>query len=334
MASEPKTGSNATGLNSEILLNAGTNELEVLVFRLGEGWYGINVAKVREVILPPTATRSPESPEGIVGMFNIRGSLVPMVDLSGHLGVRERLTLESVESFDGRVIICEFNNMQVGFLVDAVDQIRRMSWSTVRPAPEVGDENVGVITGVIDLEDRLVLMLDFESIADEVSVEEKLHVESVPNELGVDRESQRVILAEDSKFMRDRLRAVLTASGYVGVEIYGDGEAAWRAINGPHPDGVEPEPIAAIVSDIEMPGMDGLHLCKLVKDNPIYRDVPVLLFSSLISKDNLKKGKQVGADHQVAKPELADVVTMIDRLIKGLPIEDTLGGDAIPAKAA
>jgi len=318
--------------SSEILLSAGTNELEVLVFRLGEGWYGINVAKIREVILPPAATRSPESPEGIVGMFNIRGQLVPMVDLPGHLGVKPRLTVDDLASFDGRVIICEFNHMQIGFLVDGVDQIRRMSWSAVRPAPEVGDDNVGVITGVIDLEERLVLMLDFESIADEVSVEEKLHVECVPNELGVERETQRVILAEDSKFMRDRLRKVLTTSGYVGVEIYGDGEAAWRAINGPHPEGVTPEPIAAIVSDIEMPGMDGLHLCKLVKDSAEHRSIPVLLFSSLISKDNLKKGRQVGADHQVAKPELADVVTMIDRLIKRLPIEDTLGG--APARAA
>ena len=315
-----------TGGHSDILLNAGTNELEVLVFRLGEGWYGINVAKVREVILPPAATRSPESPLGIVGMFNIRGQLVPMVDLSGHLGIRDRLTIQGMDEFAGRVIICEFNTMQIGFLVDAVDQIRRMSWSAVRPAPEVGDDNVGVITGVLDLEDRLVLMLDFESIADEVSVEEKLHIECVPNELGVDRESMRVVLAEDSKFMRDRLRAVLVASGYTALEIYGDGEAAWRAINGPF-DGDPPRLPDAVVSDIEMPGMDGLHLCKQIKDSPALRGIPVMLFSSLISQDNLKKGRQVGADHQIAKPELADVVRMIDRLLKGLPVED-------PAKPA
>jgi len=308
---------------TDILLNAGTNELEGLVFRLGEaGWYGINVAKVREVILPQPVTRSPESPEGIVGMFNIRGQLVPLVDLAGHLGVRERLEVGKTEGFDGRVIICEFNAMLIGFLVDGVDQIRRMSWSVVRPAPEVGDENVGVITGVIEMGEHLVLMLDFESIADEVSVEDRLHVESVPNELGVDRASKRVILAEDSKFMRDRLRGILTASGYTDFEIYGDGQAAWAAIEACVAAG---EAIDAVVSDIEMPGMDGLHLCKRVKDTPALAGTPVMLFSSLISADNLKKGKQVGADHQVSKPELADVVRMIDRLLEGLDVEGAAG---------
>jgi len=303
---------------TDILLNAGTNELEVLVFRLGEaGWYGINVAKVREVILPQAVTRSPESPEGIVGMFNIRGQLVPLVDLAGHLSVRERVAAGQTEGFEGRVIICEFNHMLIGFLVDAVDQIRRMSWSAVRPAPEVGDDHVGVITGVIEMGEHLVLMLDFESIADEVSVEDRLHVESVPNELGVDRASKRVILAEDSKFMRDRLRGILTASGYTDVEIYGDGQAAWSAIEARVAAG---ETLDAVVSDIEMPGMDGLHLCKRVKDTPALAGTPVMLFSSLISADNLKKGKQVGADHQVSKPELADVVRMIDRLVEGMDV--------------
>ena len=313
---------------TDILLNAGTNELEVLVFELAEGLYGINVAKVREVIMPPETTRSPECPEGIIGMFNIRGQLVPLVDLCGHLDVRAAVTEDEVTDSEGRVIICEFNNMQVGFLVDGVEQIRRMSWTAVRPAPEVNDHNVGMITGVIELGERLVLMLDFESIADEVNAEDRLHVESVPNDLNVDRGSKRIVLAEDSKFMRDRIGAVMNASGYTDVQIYGDGQAAWNAI-----DSAE-EPFDAIVSDIEMPAMDGLHLCKRVKGHAVQKDVPVLLFSSLISADNLKKGQEVGAEHQVSKPELSDVVRMVDRLILGVPLDDMGGQDEPASKAA
>lgn len=306
---------------TDILLNAGTNELEVLVFDLGSAWYGINVAKVREVVMPPETSRSPGCPEDIAGMFNIRGQLVPLVELSRHLGLPGRDGDTSEETSGGRVIICEFNGRQVGFLVDGVEQIRRMSWTAVRPAPEVGSGDIGMITGVIELGDQLVMMLDFESIADDVSAESKLHVSSVPNDLGVDRGAQKLVVAEDSKFMRDRLGAVLEASGYTDVRIFGDGLAAWKAIE------ASAEPLSAIVSDIEMPAMDGLHLCKRTKAHPVQKDTPVLLFSSLISSDNLKKGAEVGADYQVAKPQLADLVRMIDRLVLGMSVEN-------PAEAA
>jgi two-component system chemotaxis response regulator CheV len=305
-------------ITGEILLDAGTNELEVLVFSLRGGKFGVNVAKVREVIRRPQTTAAPHQHAGVIGMFNIRGSVLPLVDLAGHLG------MEGKAPGDARVIITEFNGLKIGFLVDGVDQIHRMSWSKVRPAPDVGSNGalVSSVTGVVDLANALVLMLDFESVADAILSERRLHIDSVPNPAGVARQGKRVVLAEDSPFMRALIRDVFVRSGYDRVEVHADGAAAWEAVrNSGQGD------IACIVSDIEMPRMDGLHLTRRVKETPALRSVPVVLFSSLISDDNRKKGQQVGADVQIPKPELAEMVRLVDRAILG-----TLTSE--PARAA
>lgn len=295
-------------ITGEILLDAGTNELEVLVFALRGGKFGVNVAKVREVIRPPQTTAAPHQHAGVLGMFNIRGSVLPLVDLASHLGLGDNAATE------GRVIITEFNGLKTGFLVDSVDQIHRMSWSRVRPAPDVGSQGalVSSVTGVVDLNNSLVLMLDFESIADAILSERRLHIESVDNPMGVQRGGKRVVLAEDSPFMRALIKDVFVRSGYDRVEVHADGASAWEAVR----NASEGE-IACIVSDIEMPRMDGLHLTRRIKETQALRAVPVVLFSSLISDDNRKKGQQVGADVQIPKPELAEMVRLVDRAVAG-----------------
>jgi two-component system chemotaxis response regulator CheV len=297
----------------DILLDAGTNEVEVLVFRLGDGWYGVNVAKVREVLLPVEVTRSPGRHESVDGVFNCRGVVTPVVCLRRFLEMKQ----DGDEESRGRLIITEFNGLNTAFMVDGVDQIHRMSWSKVKPAPEFRKDETGMCTGIIDLDGRLILMLDFESVADAINLEEKLHIECVENTFGVDRASKRVVLAEDSPFMRTRMRRALTTSGYDRLEVYADGLDAWQAID------TSDEPLDAIVADIEMPRMDGLHLCKRVKGDPRFKDVPLVLFSSLITQDNLKKGRQVGADAQVAKPEMHGLIHLVDRMIAGIEIEES-----------
>lgn len=294
----------------DILLDAGTNELEVLVFGLAGGYYGVNVAKVREVIKPMPLTAAPHQHESVLGMFNIRGNVLPVVDLAKHLS----LSRTQDRKGEGRVIITEFNGLRTGFLVDSVDQIYRMGWTKVRPAPEVGTDGVNAttpITGVIEMKDKLILMIDFESVADAILIERRLRIEAVENTLGVDRASKRVIIAEDSPFMRNVLREAFLASGYTNLTVCSNGEEAWEVIN------ANPAPIDCLVSDIEMPRMDGLHLCKRVKENPALKNTPVVLFSSLISDDNRKKGEQVGADAQVSKPELRETVILVDKVVSG-----------------
>ncbi|MFN7614510.1 MAG: chemotaxis protein CheV, partial [Phycisphaerae bacterium] len=231
-------------------------------------------------------------------------------DLAKHL----TLSRQTDRKGEGRVIITEFNGLRTGFLVDSVDQIYRMAWTKVRPAPEVGTDGENAttpITGVIEMKDKLILMIDFESVADAILIERRLHIESVANTLGVDRASKRVIIAEDSPFMRNVLREVFLASGYTNLTVCSNGEEAWEAIN------AAAGKVDCLVSDIEMPRMDGLHLCKRIKESPTLKQTPVVLFSSLISEDNRKKGEQVGADMQVSKPELSETVLLVDKVVSG-----------------
>lgn len=304
-------GSNVTG---DILLDAGTNELEVLVFCMGDGKFGVNVAKVREVIRPVKTVESPGQHPSVIGIFNIRGSVIPVVDLAMHLSLPKHWGTGE-KAPEGRVIITEFNGRRTGFMVDSVEQIYRMSWQKVRPSPDVGtDTTSGVVsatTGIIEIGDSLVLMIDFESVADAILMQEKLRVESVPNEHNVDRGSKRVVLVEDSPFMRNVLTKVLKQSGYTQLQVFPDGQAAWDAIS------TASEPIDAVVSDIEMPRMDGLHLTTRIKNTPATKHIPVVLFSSLVSDDNKKKGEQVGADVQIPKPELPEMVRLVDRVVSG-----------------
>lgn len=360
-------------ITGDILLEAGTNELEVLVFRLGGVWLGVNVAKVREVIRPVKTIAAPHQHPSVIGMFNIRGSVLPVVDLSRHLGIQSAVSERfeaarstrgpegvvspgapeggaisnspaargGVREDEGRVIITEFNGVRCGFLVDAVEQIHRMSWQKVRPAPDlskVGSSTGGMVsttTGIIELGERLVQMVDFESVADSILMQEKLHVQDIDNPLNVDRASKRVILAEDSPFMRALMHRVFLTSGYTGIEVFPDGESAWDAIQSAVPaTGANARQIDAIVSDIEMPRMDGLHLCKRIKETPELKDVPVVLFSSLISQDNLKKGQQVGATVQIPKPELEEMVRLVDKVVSGIALSESDFARAGISKAA
>lgn len=310
---------------AEILLESGTNELEVLIFSVGDNIFGVNVAKVREVILPVTIAASPGQPTCVNGMFNLRGKVLPLIDLHKYLN----MPAKSQDAKNLRIIVTEFNGIHAGFLVDKVELIYRMSWSQMRPVPQATSENDSfAITGIAEIDHRLVLMLDFESILDHISMSDKLHVSHVENKLGVHRGQHRIFLAEDSKFIRNLMKNVLANSGYSQVTIFNDGLEAWNAIQA----GLgAPDLLPSIlVTDIEMPQMDGLALTKRVKDEPRLKHIPVVLFSSLVTEDTLHKGQKVGANQQIAKPQLPELVEIVDQWAK--QIEDR--GPASPKRAA
>jgi len=293
---------------SEILLESGTNELEVLVFGVGQGSFGVNVAKVREVIMPMRATESPHSHPSVVGMFNLRGKVIPLIDLAHYLDYDSDVTPENK-----RIIVTEFNGHDQAFIVDRVERIHRMSWSAMKPVPESYGDQAVCLTGITELNERLILMLDFESIADHINMQDQLHVGSVDNPLGVDRGSIRVFLAEDSNFIRGLMADTLQASGYHRLSVFNNGFEAWKAFEADLAQ--EQAACDVLVTDIEMPQMDGLHLTRRVKEHPQLRNTTVLLFSSLITKESRHKGEQCGADEQLAKPQLPELVGIIDRWI-------------------
>ena len=307
-------------LTGDILLEAGTNEFEVLVFRLGDRGFGVNVAKVREILQPLPVINVPHKHPSVIGFIHVRGTTLTLIDLNEHLRSVPR---KKSDGSDGTIIITEFNAVRIGFLVDEVERIHRLSWTKLLPIPTLKfadseGAKIGCTTGALDIDGRLILMVDFESVADAILMQDKLKIKSVDNPLGVDRASKRVIIAEDSPFMRNQLGRIMLASGYERTELYSDGQAAWEAISSG-----KGRPIDAVVSDIEMPRMDGLHLTKLIKASAKYRHIPVVLFSSLISKDNANKGLQVGATVQIPKPDLPEMVQLVDRIISGEVVDQT-----------
>lgn len=291
---------------TSILTEAGTNELEILVFQLDDGLYGVNVAKVREIIIPAALTRLPESHPAIRGVFQLRDHLVPLVDL------RRYFELPALEDESGTaVVITEFNQDRLGFLVDRVERIYRVSWSDLSDVPYDCGEDELAITSVVTLEDRMVLMLDFERIAFRIAGISELG-DASSDEAKIDRAAKTILLADDSRMMRSMLEASLRKANFGRLVVATDGQDAWDKLGELQRAGTLPD---LIVTDIEMPRMDGLFLTKKIKATPEFRDIPVIVFSSLVSDDNLKKGKAVGADCQLTKPQLADLVDRIDELL-------------------
>jgi len=311
------------GITGDILLEAGTNEVEILVFRLDDRFFGVNVAKVREVIRVVPAIDVPHKHPSVVGFIEVRDRVMTLIDLARHLGLRGAAESAGIDPAQQSIVITEFNGVRLGFLIDAVDRIHRVSWQDVRPVPATtlgsgGVGGVGSTTGVVALPDALVLLVDFESVADAILDERRMHVERVENVSGIDRASKRVIIAEDSPFVRTQMERVMRQSGYTNVAIHADGAAAWEAISN------DPDRIDLVISDIEMPRMDGLHLTRRIREHAVHGKVPVVLFSSLISDDNRRKGMAVGANHQIPKPDLPGLVTLVDEVLTGTFDESSL----------
>ncbi len=297
-----------------ILLDAGTNEVEILVFRVGEQHCGVNVAKVRQVHTVELTTFLPRFPESVDGVIRIRNEVVPAVDLQKYLwGTTQR----DVPT-DERQLLLEFNNQVIAFRVEAVDRVHRVSWNDILPVPQGLGKDVSV-TGVVHLEGRIITLLDFESIAAELDLSggTQLPVDSTV-EATKGATQCPLVFADDSALIRRMMEAALGQAGYEDVRIFSDGQEAWDYLQEiarqNTPDSIR-QSLSAIITDVEMPRMDGFSLTKKIREHQVLKDLPVILFSSLVSKDNEKKGRQVGATAQISKPKWEELSsTLLDVL--------------------
>lgn len=293
-----------------ILLETGTNEFEIVEFNIGAVYYGINVAKVREVITRVPVTKMPQVHPYVDGLFTLRGRVMPLVNLPRCLG-------EGGEQESRNIIVTEINNYNMGFLVDNVSRIHRISWSDMEPAPEVGDSSM--VVGVIKMSDKIVLLLDFEKIIAEINPEVNIKLttfEDASSDIKAERENQRIVVAEDSPMLRDLLVSTLHEAGYKFIKDFNNGKAAWEYLeNLAKESGEIGDKVKIIISDIEMPQMDGHHLLKLVRESRELSDVPLILFSSLINEEMRIKGDALGANGQISKPEIGQLITLLDKLI-------------------
>lgn len=298
----------STAIGHAILLESGTNELEVLVFALRGQRYGVNVAKVREVIEPLDVTALPQSHEAVSGVFQLRETVTPLIDLQRCLG-REDNDLAS-----GKIIILEFNDARVGFLVDSVEQIHRVSWSSVSAVPDMEGLRGAPVTSVAHIGDDMVLMIDFEKLVFDVGGVDLFEESAKSIHRNDARAERRILLAEDSHVMQMLIKTNLVKAGYVNVEVCNDGQDAWDRLESGLAGGTSPV-FDMIITDIEMPRIDGLHLTQRIKEHPELGTIPVVIFSSLVSNDNQKKCEAVGADAQITKPQLGELVELCDRLM-------------------
>ncbi len=289
---------------SGILLDSGTNEVEFLEFLLGSTSFGINVLKVREIIKPVEVTKIPHSHPNVEGIMELRGEVLPIIHLRKALDINE--TYEFPEQ---KFIVSEFNGMKVILRVDHVTQIHRLSWSDMEKPSSFQQGFDDHITGVIKQESKMILLVDVEKIMFEIYPNLDKGATRLNKNVNPARRDKRIMVAEDSPMLRKLLEETLHGAGFEHISFFENGREAWEYLvtvkNGQ-------ERVDLLITDIEMPQMDGHHLTKKVKDDSSLSKIPVIIFSSLITEHLRHKGELVGADAQISKPQLTKLIDLID----------------------
>ncbi|MGG3938491.1 chemotaxis protein [Anoxybacillus kestanbolensis] len=294
-----------------ILLESGTNELEIVEFLVGDNRFAINVIKVKEIIQPIAPTKVPHAHPYIEGIIELRGEVLPLIDLAKALGFGP-----SQNPAQDKYIVAQFNQQKVVFHVHNVTQIHRISWKQIEKPSQIYQGLESQIIGVVKLNGNMILLLDFEKIVIDINPQSGIHVDRVKKLGQRDRSNKKLIVAEDSPLLRKLLHDTLTEAGYVYVEFFENGEDALHYLQSIIEKGkpVESE-VQLVITDIEMPQMDGHHLTKRIREHDKLKHLPVVIFSSLITDDLRHKGERVGATAQVSKPEIAELVQVIDQYI-------------------
>lgn len=305
---------------TNILLETGTNELEIVEFYVNqdgyEAHYGLNVAKVVEIGRRQPVTAMPEMRhKALLGAFLHRnGRIVPLIDMARFLGSAP------ITNEDAKVIVTEFNGVCTGFLVSGVNRIYRLSWTDVEaPGQFLQNMSRSSVTGVVRLEERVIFLLDLEAIVAELHPAMALRFDAA--DMGAtDGKTYTILHVDDSSSIRSLLLDLLNKEGRFKVEQRVNGQEAWdylqavrnrcEAENRPISDFLQ-----GIITDIEMPAMDGLALCKRIKEDPVLKKLPVAIFSSMINESLAKKCVLVGADAQYTKPDLKALSVKLHELI-------------------
>jgi two-component system chemotaxis response regulator CheV len=306
---------------TNILLESGTNELEIVEFHLTEpgycGYYGVNVAKVVEIIRMQPVTVMPQMRHpAVMGAFSHRtGKIVPLINLTRYLD-KEAAPTETPKS-----IVTEFNKINTGFQVSGDNRIHRLSWNDVEePGAFLQNMSRDSITGVVRLEGHVVFLLDMEKIVADIDPDLSIHLETLHHDLLSDGRIFTILHADDSANVRSLVKDLLEQSGHFKVLQTTNGEEAWDSLEKLRDKAAAEgksiwDIVQAGVSDIEMPRMDGLTLCRKIQEDQDLKVLPVALFSSIVSETLAHRGRTVGANAQFAKPDLQMLSEKMLRLI-------------------
>ncbi|GLY10656.1 chemotaxis protein [Pseudobacillus badius] len=299
-------------MNSEngILLESGTNELEIVEFEVRGNKYGINVIKVKEIIQPVAVTFIPHAHEHIEGIIQLRGEVLPLVNMAKVLG----LSGEELGETD-KYIVTEFNKQKVVFHVQNVTRIHRISWEDIEKPSDMYQGGSSQVIGVIKINGEMILLLDFEKVIVDINPQSGIHVAQVKQLGKRERSEKRLVVAEDSPLLRKLINDTLAEAGYEAVDFFENGKQALEYLESQAAEVAAGQGPQLLITDIEMPQMDGHHLTRRIKENTELKELPVIIFSSLITEDLRHKGVEVGADAQVSKPEIAELIKHIDQFV-------------------
>jgi len=293
-------------MNDDNILKVGTNEMELVDFRLQrvtengvyEGIYGVNVAKVREIIKLPKLTELPGAPDFVDGIFDLRGVVIPVINLAKWMGITPP------DDIQLRVVITEFNNMMIGFAVHEARRIRRINWEDIEPASFSAAGNSTFdktkITGVTKIEnDEVLLILDLESIIEELGFYQP---ETETGDAKIEQFHGTTLILDDSPTARKIVKTAMQKMGLNVVEA-ADGESGLEKLEDLHKifgDRIEQE-LRVIISDVEMPKMDGFHFASHFKKDPRFKNIPLVFNSSISDHFSDIRGKEAGADAYLTK---------------------------------
>jgi two-component system, chemotaxis family, chemotaxis protein CheV len=294
-----------------ILLESGTNELEIVEFSIGKNKFGINVIKVKEIINPVQVTQVPHSHPHVEGIIELRGEVLPVVNVANALGFPPSQSPEQ-----DKFIVAEFNKQKIVFHVHTVTQIHRISWDQIEKPSEMYQGPESQIIGVVKLHGEMILLLDFEKIVVEINPETGINVQQVKKLGQRERSMKKLVVAEDSPLLRKLLHDTLNEAGFTNIEFFENGKDALQYLEAITSQGKNiTDEVQLVITDIEMPQMDGHHFTRRIKENSQMAKLPIIIFSSLITDDLRHKGQMVGANAQVSKPEIAELVQLIDKHI-------------------
>lgn len=294
-----------------ILLESGTGEVEILHFTVADVHYAINVVKVKELLQIGNISKIPNAHPAVSGLSLIRGEMISVIDL---LYVLENQKSQKVKN--GMTLVCEFNQIKVGFAIDVVLGIHRIGWADIKKPDDMTSNSL--IIGNINLNNEIVMLLDFEKIVMDINPNTGIHADRVKDIVVKDRSRKKIALADDSPMIRKVLLDTLTRAGFMNLKFFDDGGEALDYLNMLVEKKGEAfsEDVDLLITDIEMPRLDGHSLTRRIKEHKILKKLPVIIFSSLITGDLLHKGEAVGADAQMSKPEIEKLVLVMDEILK------------------
>lgn len=301
-----------TDNNRGILLETGTGELEILEFVVGKVHYAINVIKIKEILDIDYTTKVPRSDPAVIGLTMIRGDVLPLIDMSYVLDKQQKISESGYKT-----LLCEFNQLRVAFAVDRVLGIHRIGWNAIKKPDMVVEGASSLIIGNITLKDRILMLLDFEKVVTDISPSTGINDERIERIEKKDRSKIKLVLSDDSPLIRKLLLDVLTKAGFTQLRFFDNGLDAWTFFFDLVHEKKEGflEEVDILITDIEMPQMDGHALVRKIKEHPILRRLPVIIFSSLITEELKHKGDAVRANAQISKPEVDRLVSLIDGFI-------------------